>query len=200
MLPMPNLSLIKPPPPIELPDVSMLIPVQQEFHQTFSIPITPESVRLYLTLIEEEHEEWVEDFFSEDTPAHYELKELADLLYVTSGYALQLGYDDIKPVQYKIHDSWDWAITELVGDIAGGNSSKQVLGQLIYCLFGYANYMSWDLHEAYRRVHASNMSKLTVDGKVLRREDGKVQKSNEYKEPYLEDLIPDRGYSHNEGN
>lgn len=42
--------------------------------------------------------------------------------------------------------------------------------------------------EAFKRVHESNMSKL-VDGKPLRREDGKVLKGPNYKLPSLIDLI-----------
>lgn len=45
------------------------------------------------------------------------------------------------------------------------------------------------LDEAFRRVHASNMSKLGDDGKPIRREDGKVLKGPNYKPPVLIDLI-----------
>lgn len=43
--------------------------------------------------------------------------------------------------------------------------------------------------EAFRRVHASNMSKLGPDGKPLRREDGKVLKGPNYMPPVLKDLV-----------
>lgn len=45
------------------------------------------------------------------------------------------------------------------------------------------------LEEAFRRVHASNMSKLGDDGKPLRREDGKILKGPNYAPPVLLDLI-----------
>ena len=48
--------------------------------------------------------------------------------------------------------------------------------------------MGIDADEAWRRVHASNMSKLT-DGKLLKREDGKVLKGPNYQPPNLQDLI-----------
>jgi predicted HAD superfamily Cof-like phosphohydrolase len=48
--------------------------------------------------------------------------------------------------------------------------------------------MQWDLDEALRRVHHSNLSKL-VDGKPLRREDGKVLKGPNYCPPDLLDLV-----------
>jgi hypothetical protein len=43
--------------------------------------------------------------------------------------------------------------------------------------------------EAVRRVHASNMSKLGVDGRPRWREDGKVLKGDTYKAPDLRDLV-----------
>jgi predicted HAD superfamily Cof-like phosphohydrolase len=46
-----------------------------------------------------------------------------------------------------------------------------------------------NFQEAFDRVHQSNMSKLGEDGKPIRREDGKVLKGPNYKEPNLLDLI-----------
>lgn len=55
---------------------------------------------------------------------------------------------------------------------------------------GYMKGTSPDiLMEAFRRVHESNMSKLGIDGKPVSREDGKILKSPNYKEPYLMDLV-----------
>lgn len=45
------------------------------------------------------------------------------------------------------------------------------------------------LNEAFARVHRSNMSKLGDDGKPVRREDGKILKGPNYREPYLLDLV-----------
>ena len=45
------------------------------------------------------------------------------------------------------------------------------------------------LDNAFRLVHASNMSKLMPDGTVLRREDGKVLKGPNYEEPNIEELL-----------
>ena len=44
-----------------------------------------------------------------------------------------------------------------------------------------------DAAEAWRRVHESNMSKLT-DGKMLKREDGKILKGPNYKAPDMSGL------------
>ena len=62
------------------------------------------------------------------------------------------------------------------------------LSDLVYVCFQFAAAAGWPLDEALDRVHQSNMSKL-VDGKPLKREDGKVLKGPAYQPPYLEDLI-----------
>ncbi len=62
------------------------------------------------------------------------------------------------------------------------------LADLVFVCFQYAAARGWPLDEALDRVYQSNISKL-VDGKPLRREDGKVLKGPNYKPPYLEDLV-----------
>ena len=63
------------------------------------------------------------------------------------------------------------------------------LADLVYVCFQYAENMNWDLDEALDRVHKSNMTKLGEDGKPIRREDGKILKSPNYKKPTLSDLV-----------
>ena len=63
------------------------------------------------------------------------------------------------------------------------------LSDLVYVCYQYAANMGWDLDEALRRVHRSNMSKLDEDGKPTYREDGKVLKSANYQPPTLSDLV-----------
>ena len=63
------------------------------------------------------------------------------------------------------------------------------LSDLVYVCYQYAANMGWDLDEALRRVHQSNMSKLDAGGKPIYREDGKVLKSKNYKPPTLTDLV-----------
>ena len=63
------------------------------------------------------------------------------------------------------------------------------LADLVYVCYQMAASQEWDLDEAMRRVHESNMSKLGADGKPIYRPDGKVLKGPNYKEPYLNDLI-----------
>lgn len=63
------------------------------------------------------------------------------------------------------------------------------LADLAYVIYGTAEAFGWDLDEAVRRIHESNMSKLGADGKPIYRADGKVLKGPFYKEPYLGDLV-----------
>ena len=71
------------------------------------------------------------------------------------------------------------------------NEEEQLkeLADLVYVCFQYAENMEWDLEEALDRVHKSNMSKLGIDGKPIRRADGKVLKGPDYQPPTLTDLI-----------
>ena len=63
------------------------------------------------------------------------------------------------------------------------------LADLVYVCYQMAASQEWDLDEAMRRVHASNMSKLGEDGKPIYREDGKVLKGPNYAPPNLKDLV-----------
>jgi predicted HAD superfamily Cof-like phosphohydrolase len=63
------------------------------------------------------------------------------------------------------------------------------LADLVYVCHQMAACFGWDLQTAHNRVHASNMSKLGEDGKPIRREDGKILKGSNYKEPSLIDLV-----------
>ena len=70
----------------------------------------------------------------------------------------------------------------------GDENQLKELADLVYVCFQYAAARGWPLDEALHRVYGSNMSKL-VDGRPLRRDDGKVLKGPNYKPPYLEDLL-----------
>ena len=63
------------------------------------------------------------------------------------------------------------------------------LADLVYVCFQMAASQEWDLDEAMRRVHKSNLSKLDEDGKPIYRADGKVLKGENYAPPILDDLI-----------
>jgi predicted HAD superfamily Cof-like phosphohydrolase len=66
------------------------------------------------------------------------------------------------------------------------------LTDLLYVLLG--TYVSHGLQDyavpLFENVHQSNMSKLGADGLPVLREDGKVLKSDRFREPTLEDILP----------
>jgi NTP pyrophosphatase (non-canonical NTP hydrolase) len=64
---------------------------------------------------------------------------------------------------------------------------KELTDVVVVC-FQMAEAFGWDLDVAYNRVMLSNMSKL-VDGKPVKREDGKVLKGPNYQPPVLIDLV-----------
>ena len=60
------------------------------------------------------------------------------------------------------------------------------LADLMYVTIGFATTFGLPLEEVFYEVHKSNMSKLGPNGEVLRREDGKILKGSNYKEPDLD--------------
>lgn len=64
------------------------------------------------------------------------------------------------------------------------------LCDLVYVTVGWAVSHGWDFDEAFRRVHASNMTKVPKPGqKVEMREDGKILKPKHFVPPKLDDLV-----------
>ena len=61
------------------------------------------------------------------------------------------------------------------------------LADLQYVLSGMVVALGIPMEEVFSRVHKSNLSKL-VNGKPLKREDGKVLKGPNYQKPDLSDL------------
>lgn len=93
------------------------------------------------------------------------MKEMMDLLYVTAGY-VNLG-GSVEPLldNPDVCTAVQWA-----------DGFKDLLGKD-------------RLQETFRRIHASNLSKLGDDGKPVRRADGKILKGPNYKPPVLTDLV-----------
>lgn len=74
-----------------------------------------------------------------------------------------------------------------VMDETKANLTKE-LADLLYVTFGTAVALGLPIVEAFDEVHRSNMSKL-VDGKPVRREDGKVLKGENYTPPDIKQFI-----------
>ena len=63
------------------------------------------------------------------------------------------------------------------------------LTDLLYVVYGAGQALGIDLDECFQEVHQSNMSKLGQDGRVIKREDGKVLKPDTYFPPDLKSVL-----------
>ena len=74
-------------------------------------------------------------------------------------------------------------------DLAMFNSDlvaiADALGDLLYVVYGTAVEYGIDMEPIVAEIHRSNMTKLDADGQVLRRNDGKVLKGDNYDPPDL---------------
>jgi predicted HAD superfamily Cof-like phosphohydrolase len=89
-----------------------------------------------------------------------------------------------------IHEEHLEFLEAFEGEVDGIQITDQLkeLADLVFVCYQFAAARGWDLDTAMRRVFESNMSKL-VDGKPLRRSDGKVLKGPNYQPPILDDLV-----------
>jgi predicted HAD superfamily Cof-like phosphohydrolase len=95
-----------------------------------------------------------------------------------------------------IQEEWNEVAAELlnygIGNIVeesltGGKSSDlealaKELADLLYVVYGTADLLDIPLEAVFAEVHRSNMSKVGPNGEVLRREDGKVLKPDNYRQ------------------
>ncbi len=63
------------------------------------------------------------------------------------------------------------------------------LADLLYVTYGTAEVLGIPLTEVFEEVHRSNMSKLGLDGRPVRRSDGKVLKGPNYTEADVEKVL-----------
>ena len=63
------------------------------------------------------------------------------------------------------------------------------LTDILYVTYGAGHAFGIDLDECFEEVHESNMSKLGPDGKPIYRDDGKVMKGPDYREPDLRKVL-----------
>jgi len=137
-----------------------------EFIVSFGASLDP---RVWIKLIDEE----LAELYKEKPNTAEHLKELGDLLYVTTGLRLT-----VQP-----------HIALLLSEEEASKVNKQQ-AKVERALKEYLAFYGDDVFmEAFDRVHKSNMSKLGADGKPIYREDGKVLKGPDYKAPDLSDLV-----------
>ena len=140
-----------------------------EFIRTFKASL---DLRLWVKLMREELKEFNESVYDSESA----LKEIADLLYVRTGFILVLGGG--------------------IGEGVITEEEEQEWKDLLYLIsdafvLAEEQFSTATIWEAFKRVHISNMSKLGDDGKPILREDGKIMKGPNYKEPDLTDLMKD---------
>lgn len=63
------------------------------------------------------------------------------------------------------------------------------LADLLYVTYGYGIVAGIDLDMVLREVQKSNLSKLTAEGEVIRRADGKILKSNLFSPPDIKSIL-----------
>ena len=63
------------------------------------------------------------------------------------------------------------------------------LCDILYVTYGAASAMGVDLEPFFDEVQRSNMTKVGLDGKVLKRDDGKVLKPSTYSAPDLRGIL-----------
>lgn len=76
-------------------------------------------------------------------------------------------------------------VGEVQKELFGWDKKKlaKELADLLYVVYGTAATYGIPIDEVFNRVHESNMSKLGADGKPVYRDDGKILKGPNYKEP-----------------
>ena len=86
-------------------------------------------------------------------------------------------------------------IEEEVQELRDGLANKSMLEiadaltDILYVVYGAGHAFGIDLDDCFNEVHSSNMTKLGADGRPLYRDDGKVMKGPNYREPDLTPFI-----------
>jgi hypothetical protein len=146
-----------------------------EFIRSFGASLDP---RLWLKLVDEE----LSELYAEKPKTVAHLKEYTDLLYVYTGLSLT------------IPEGLSQLVTEEERLEFGGLAQRAERALNEY----FVEYGEYAVATAFYRVHESNMSKLGEDGKPIKREDGKILKGPNYKEPDLTDLLNKKEEKENE--
>lgn len=105
---------------------------------------------------------------------------------------LELKMNLIKEEVRELGEALETQLLEIErGKTPDYSETLKELADLQYVLSGLVNALGFRkiFEAAFNRVHLSNLSKL-VDGKPLKREDGKVLKGPNYKPPIMKDLLP----------
>ena len=152
-------------------DTMNLGPMLQEFIKAFGASL---DARLWYKLVKEEIAE-LKEAMDKDDKANT-LKELCDVLYVYGPFNTFIE-------------------TAVQADLIPEEEAKEITEYLQNNMKIFQKAVTlfppMVVYEAFVRVHKSNMSKLGLDGKPIKREDGKVMKGPNYTPPDLSDLVED---------
>ena len=74
-----------------------------------------------------------------------------------------------------------------IGDIADGGAD------LVWVVQGLFTTLGVDFDQVWNEVRASNMSKVSDNGKIKKREDGKILKPESYFKPDIERVLKEQG-------
>jgi len=152
-------------------DTMNLGPMLQEFIKAFGASL---DARLWYKLVKEELAE-LKEAMDKDDKANT-LKELCDVLYVYGPFNTFIE-------------------TAVQADLIPEEEAKEITEYLQTNMKIFQKAITlfppMVVYEAFVRVHKSNMSKLGLDGKPIKREDGKVMKGPNYTPPDLSDLVED---------
>lgn len=144
-----------------------------EFNNKFEVKLNSD---LQVTLINEEVKEWFEELYNNGITPNL-LKETADVIYVLEGMNCMngwRGYDE---------------------NIALTSDNEKIMHNVMFLIYYKISpivnvvFTQHQISEAFNLVHKSNMSKLDRNGEVIRREDGKVMKGPDYRQPDLTKLV-----------
>lgn len=138
---------------------------------------------------------------------------------VADGATPTLDFDRLHMRMALIKEEMTELITAVLGEDAGSRlhqafeelpdsgerdlpETADALADLIYVIYGMALESGIDLDEVLKEVHSANLSKLMPDGSVRRREDGKILKGPNFREPDIEAVLARLGdkpqFEHNE--
>ena len=140
-----------------------------EFDQTFE---TSGNLELKIAMLEEEVKEFYQELWEFGNTPNL-LKEYGDILYVAEGMLSRIEDDTFEIMDESKATAFEFCINGML-NIAKNNRTLWTDAQI---------------NEATSIIHKSNMSTLTKEGEVLRREDGKVLKSDQYVAPNMEGIF-----------
>ena len=101
-------------------------------------------------------------------------------------------WPDAKTMELRI-DLIEEELGELKDGILLGDGTlvdvADALTDLLYVIYGAGHSFGINLDKCFEEVHNSNMSKLGNDGKPIYREDGKILKGKNFREPNLKEVL-----------